>query len=100
MTRAGKIPYNNTSIQKDEIIPLFSIGDLRINRPPMPIKSVMINWLMLPAIVNEIALILFPSSIYNTRPKYSPTRFGVVTEKLTPDKTALNAVKKLIRCIF
>ena len=60
----------------------------------------MINWLMLPVIVKEIAFNLFPSFMYNTLPRYSPTRLGVVTENETPDKTALNAVIKLTFCIL
>ena len=53
----------------------------------------MISWLMLPAMVSEMALSLFPSFMYNTLPMYSPTRLGVVTEKEVPDKIALKAVK-------
>ena len=30
---------------------------------------------------------------------YSPTLFGVLTEKETPDNTALNDLRKLISCI-
>src|SRR5258705_2796732 len=65
-----------------------------------PIKRVMISWLILPTIVMEIVFNLFPSSMYNTRPRYSPTRLGVLTENETPDSTALNALKKLTFCIF
>lgn len=54
---------------------------------------------MLPAMVREIAFNRLPSFMYNTRPRYSPTLLGVVTEKDTPDKTALQAVKKLIGCM-
>ena len=55
----------------------------------------MISWLILPAMVREIAFSLFPSFMYKTLPRYSPTRLGVVTENEVPDKIALNAVKKL-----
>lgn len=68
--------------------------------PAIPKKMVMISWLMLPSIVSEITFILFPSRIYKTRPRYSPTRFGVVTENETPEKIAFNAVKKLTGCTF
>src|SRR5687767_12791843 len=86
--------HNRISNQKEEISWFVSTGDFRISKPASPIINVTINWLMLPVIVNEIAFSRLPSFIYNTLPKYSPTRLGVVTENETPDKTALKAVKK------
>ena len=56
-----------------------------------PNTSVTSNWLMLPAMVNDIALMRLPSSIYKMRPPYSPIRLGVSMVTLQPDKTDLKA---------
>ena len=66
----------------------------RINiNPPQPIRRVIINWLILPAIESATAFILLPSLTYNTLPPYSPMRLGVFRESVTPDSTALKATK-------
>ncbi len=44
---------------------------------------------MLPAIDNDMAFILLPSSTYNIRPPYSPMRLGVFIESVTPLNTDL-----------
>src|SRR5690606_27281136 len=84
--------------QKDVMNWAFSISGFNIINPVKPIISVMISWLILPVIVRDIAFSLLPSFMYSTLPRYSPTRFGVVTEKETPDNTARKAVKKSTCC--
>ena len=59
-----------------------------------PKTSVTSNWLMLPAMVKEIALMRLPSSMYKIRPPYSPIRLGVSMVTLQPDKTDLKARHK------
>lgn len=68
------------------------VVSMNIN-PPHPINNVTISWLILPAIDNATAFILFPSFTYKTRPPYSPIRFGVFRESVTPESTDLNAIK-------
>src|SRR5438105_7325898 len=67
--------------------------------PLHPAINVMMSWLILPTIVIEIVFKRLPSFIYNKRPRYSPTRFGVLTEKDNPENTACNAVVNGILCI-
>ena len=59
-----------------------------------PITNVITNWLMLPAIVNEIALMRLATSMYKIRPPYSPIRFGVSIVILQPESMDLNALMK------
>lgn len=53
---------------------------------------------MPPAIESVIAFIRLPSFTKRIRPPYSPMRFGVFKESVTPHKTDLYAVMKLIGC--
>jgi hypothetical protein len=57
---------------------------------------VMINCAIPPAIESVTALRRLPSFTKRMRPPYSPMRFGVFIEKVTPHKTDLNAVIKLM----
>ena len=92
------VPERTTCIQGEEINPFVSSLDRRSSRPMQPINKVTMSWLILPTIVIEIVRRRFPSFIYRTRPRYSPTRLGVLTEKESPDNIALNAFRKLISC--
>ena len=65
--------------------------------PITPMSNVMMSWLILQAMVSEIVFSRLPSCIYKILPRYSPTLLGVLTEKDTPDKTALKALRKLTR---
>lgn len=67
---------------------------LKKNSPKQPIIIVTSNWLMLPTIASEIALMRLPFSIYKIRPPYSPILLGVSMVILQPDKTDLKALKK------
>ena len=73
---------------------LFPKKNLKKNKPRQPIIMVMSNWLTLPTIAREIALIFLPSSIYKIRPPYSPTLLGVSIVILLPASTDLKARKK------
>ncbi len=73
--------------------------DFNTIKPIRPTNKVINIWLKLAISVMAIIFNLLPSGIYIIRPKYSPTLFGVVTEKETPDNTALKDCMKLIGCI-
>ena len=89
-------PVIKSSNHKAVIIWLATMCVVRTRSPIKQIQSVTSNWLLLQTMVNEIAFNRFPSFIYNTRPKYSPTLFGVVTENETPEKMAFNDFIKLM----
>ncbi len=51
-----------------DTIPECCNSDFKSNKAMVPIQKVMINWLMLATMVNETALMRFPSFIYSARP--------------------------------
>ena len=68
-------------------------------KPAQPITIVTSNWLMLEAILSDMALIRFCSFKNKILPPYSPIRLGVSMVILQPASTDLNALRKENCCI-